>query len=73
MDFDSSSKIVGPHQLHGSQYGYLDPIDTPDGGNVGLHKNMAMMCSITIEHKASEILKWINTNMSFINLKTIEH
>jgi DNA-directed RNA polymerase II subunit RPB2 len=47
IEMDSSSKIVGPHLLHGTQYGYLDPVDTPDGGNVGLHKHMSIMCKIT--------------------------
>ena len=40
-------KIVGPHMLHGSQWGFIDPMDTPDGGNVGIHKYMAIMTSIT--------------------------
>ena len=55
LEIDSSSKIVGPHLLHGSQYGLLDPVDTPDGGNVGLHKHMAIMCKITNSHSVKKV------------------
>ena len=40
LNIDASSKLVGPHLLHGSQWGIIDPVDTPDGGNVGLHKHI---------------------------------
>ena len=41
LNIDASAKIVGPHMLHGTQWGIIDPVDTPDGGNV-FHKHMAM-------------------------------
>ena len=42
LPLDSSAKVVGPRLLHSSQWGIIDPFDTPDGGNVGLHKHMSM-------------------------------
>ena len=44
---DSSAKVVKPRLLHGSQWGIIDPVDTPDGGNVGFHKHMAISTHIT--------------------------
>ncbi len=32
LPLDASAKVVGPRHLHGSQWGYIDPVDTPDGG-----------------------------------------
>ena len=63
LSMDSSSKLVGPHLLHGSQWGYLDPLDTPDGGEVGLHKHMAIMCKITDHISVYDIIKWIQENI----------
>ena len=44
---DSSAKVVKPRLLHGSQWGLIDPVDTPDGGNIGFHKHMAISTHIT--------------------------
>ena len=35
LPLDSSAKVVGPRLLHSSQWGVIDPVDTPDGGNIG--------------------------------------
>ena len=42
-----SAKIIAPRLLSGTQWGMLCPIHTPDGGNVGLHKHMAIAAQIT--------------------------
>jgi len=47
LPLDSSAKVTGPRLLHGSQWGYLDPLDTPDGGNIGLHKHLAIMTQVS--------------------------
>ena len=44
---DDSTKIVKPHLLHNSQYGLIDPLDTPDGSKIGLHKYLALGAHIT--------------------------
>jgi DNA-directed RNA polymerase II subunit RPB2 len=46
LPLDASAKVVGPRLLHTTQWGIIDPVDTPDGGNVGLHKHMAIRCYI---------------------------
>ena len=45
---EASNKLVEPHYLHSSQWGFIDPMDTPDGGNVGLHKSLAMATHVTL-------------------------
>ncbi len=62
LPMDSSSKAVGPHLLHTSQWGFIDPIDTPDGGNIGLHKHMALSCAITNGTSGVPLIKWLRTN-----------
>lgn len=47
LPMDSSAKVVKPRLLHSSQWGIIDPVDTPDGGNVGFHKHLAITAKIT--------------------------
>ena len=49
LEMDASAKIVAPRLLHGSQWGIIDPVDTPDGGNVGLHKHMAIAALLQVD------------------------
>jgi DNA-directed RNA polymerase II subunit RPB2 len=62
LPMDSSSKAVGPHLLHTTQWGFIDPIDTPDGGNIGLHKHMALSCAITNGTSGVPLIKWLRQN-----------
>jgi len=62
LPLDSSAKVVGPRLLNSSQWGFIDPIDTPDGGNIGLHKHMAISTYITSGSSGSPIIKWLRLN-----------
>lgn len=62
LPLDSSAKVVGPRLLNSSQWGFIDPIDTPDGGNIGLHKHLAISTYITSGSSAFPIIKWIRAN-----------
>ena len=67
LPLDSSAKVVGPRLLHSSQYGIIDPVDTPDGGNIGLHKHMSILAKITKKCPMIDIVDWLRTN-TFIEL-----
>ena len=62
LPLDASAKVVGPRLLNSSQWGYIDPIDTPDGGNIGLQKHMSISTYITSGFSAYPIIKWIRQN-----------
>jgi DNA-directed RNA polymerase II subunit RPB2 len=64
LPLDPTAKIVGPHLLHSTQWGLIDPVDTPDGGNIGLHKHMAISTAITNGFSSYPIIKWIRGNTS---------
>jgi len=64
LPLDPTAKIVGPHLLHSTQWGLIDPVDTPDGGNIGLHKHMAISTVITNGFSSYPIIKWIRANTS---------
>jgi DNA-directed RNA polymerase II subunit RPB2 len=71
-----SAKIVGPRLLNGTQWGLLCPIHTPDGGNVGLHKHMALMTHITSGcsgYSFIEYLRGKDLNMKLLEECTIKY
>ena len=54
---DRSIKLVEPHRLDSPQWGMMCPIESPDGGNIGLLKHMAATCEITLESSREAMLK----------------
>ena len=62
LPLDSSAKVVGPRLLNSSQWGFIDPIDTPDGGNIGLQKHLSISTYVTSGSSGNPIIKWIRTN-----------
>jgi len=54
---DPSIKIRSPHTLNTSQYGFMCPVESPDGASIGLIKNFAMLCHITFHIPSDSIIK----------------
>ena len=59
LPMDASAKVTGPRQLHGSQWGIIDPADSPDGGNIGLQKHLAISAYVTQPCSALPIIQWL--------------
>jgi len=59
LPLDSSAKVVGPRLLNSSQWGYIDPLDTPDGGNIGLHKHITIGARISSGYSCYPLIKWL--------------
>merc|ERR1711871_1736083 len=69
LPLDASAKVVGPRLLHSSQWGIIDPVDTPDGGNIGLHKHMAIAAKITSSCSIYPIIELLRNKF---NMKLLE-
>jgi DNA-directed RNA polymerase II subunit RPB2 len=68
LPLDASVKLVGPRILHSSQWGIIDPIDTPDGGNIGIHKYLSILTYITRNHSREPIIQWMRNKINLIEL-----
>ena len=62
MNLSKSAKVRAPHSLHASSYGIMCPNETPDGGNVGLRKNMAIMAKVTFGINSQSLYKVLLKN-----------
>ena len=47
FNMGTGGKMIAPRLINGTQYGYLCPLHSPDGGNVGLHKHLSISTVIT--------------------------
>ena len=44
----AGSKTIGPRKLHNSQWGFVCPSESPDGGNVGIINHLTIMAKVSI-------------------------
>ena len=56
---DKSGKLIQPRKLHNSSWGFLCPAETPEGGSVGVVKNMSYLSHITVPAVSEAIYEYI--------------
>ena len=59
---EKTGKLVAPRKLHPTQWGIVCPSETPEGGSVGLVKNISLGCYITIGSSIEPVLKILDDN-----------
>lgn len=64
---DKSGKLVAPRKLHPTSWGFLCPAETPEGGSVGVVKNLSYMTNVTIPCNSSAIYDFIKDKIKEIN------
>jgi DNA-directed RNA polymerase beta subunit len=57
----SSQENFDARALHSTHLGRLCPIETPEGTNIGLRKNLAMLCSLSQHADEEEVMEKIKT------------
>jgi len=71
LDLGGTEKIVAPRLLNSSQWGIIDPVDTPDGGNIGTHKHIAIGAFITNGYSVYTLFDFLKQNASLFGIKTL--
>jgi DNA-directed RNA polymerase beta subunit/intein/homing endonuclease len=56
---EKSGKLVQPRKLHSTQWGVICPAETPEGGSVGLVKNLAIAAKITISSNSEYLVDYL--------------
>ena len=61
------SKSLGPRKLHNSQYGFVCPTESPDGGNVGIINHLSIVSKISFNVSEGNIY-YALTDVGLISL-----
>ena len=56
---DKSGKLIPPRKLHGTSWGYLCAVETPEGQSVGVVKNLSYMTHVTIHSNSTPIYDYV--------------
>jgi DNA-directed RNA polymerase II subunit RPB2 len=64
---DKSGKLVPPRKQHNTQWGKICPAETPEGGSVGVVKNLSYLAHITIKSNTEPITDLISNFMTDID------
>jgi len=62
---EKSSKLIAPRKLHGTSWGYVCPVETPEGAPIGIVKNLAMGCEITSYVCDESLVEHCRTNQAY--------
>ena len=77
---EKSGKLLAPRKLHGTSWGYVCPVETPEGHSVGIVKALSMLTSIT-QHTPSAVtmnvlnsldkIEWIQKPVSHLGTSIV--
>ena len=56
---DKSGKLIPPRKLHNTSWGFLCPAETPEGGSVGVVKNLSYMTHVTTPCNSTSLYEFI--------------
>jgi len=69
-DTSDKGKQPSAREVNPTQLGYVCPIETPEGKQCGIVKNMAVGCYVSIGRDESEILRFVNQMKMVSTTKT---
>lgn len=69
---EKSGKLLAPRKLHGSSWGYVCPVETPEGHSVGIVKSICMLSSITQHVPSSVTLKILEQIPDIVWIKNLK-
>ncbi len=65
-------KMVDPRQIHGTHFGKICPLESPEGGNVGLIKHLTAGCTVSSEKIDREEIEEQVRSMDIEEVERIE-
>jgi DNA-directed RNA polymerase II subunit RPB2 len=57
---DKSGKLVPPRKLHNTSWGFICPAETPEGGSIGVVKNISYLGHVTIHSNPSSLHTYVD-------------
>jgi DNA-directed RNA polymerase II subunit RPB2 len=66
---EKSGKLLAPRKLHGTSWGFVCPVETPEGHSVGIVKNMSLLTSVSQHIPTNTLLHFLQDhgNLTWID------
>jgi DNA-directed RNA polymerase II subunit RPB2 len=66
---EKSGKLLAPRKLHGTSWGFVCPVETPEGHSVGIVKNMSLLTSVSQHIPSNTLLHFLQEegNLTWID------
>jgi DNA-directed RNA polymerase II subunit RPB2 len=67
---EKSGKLLAPRKLHGTSWGFVCPVETPEGHSVGIVKTMSLLSSVTQHVPSNTVLHFLQDCASLVWVTT---
>ena len=67
---DKSGKLVPPRKLHNTSWGFICPAETPEGGSIGVVKNISYLSHVTIHSNPASLHAYIDEYIERVEMLT---
>ena len=67
---DKTGELIDPRKLHGSNWGFLCPAETPEGQSIGIVKSISIMTHLTINTNSSSLYTYVAPFIKSLNVIT---
>jgi DNA-directed RNA polymerase II subunit RPB2 len=68
---DKGTKSLEARRLHSSSWGFMCPVDNPDGGNVGMIKSLALLSKISTQTESVVLRDRFKSEKDFLPLSIL--
>jgi DNA-directed RNA polymerase II subunit RPB2 len=68
---EKSGELIPPRKLHNTTWGFLCPVETPEGQSIGIVKNISYMAHITIPTNSSSLYEYVQPEIE--SLENVVH
>ena len=69
---DKSGKLIPPRKLHSTSWGFLCPAETPEGGSVGVVKNLSYMTHVTTPCNSTALYEFVEPHIKALAVLSAE-
>jgi len=69
---EKSGELIAPRKLHNTTWGFLCPVETPEGQSVGVVKNISYLCHITIPTVSETLYNYVKPFITYFDDATFE-
>lgn len=70
---EKSGELIAPRKLHNTTWGFLCPVETPEGQSIGVVKNISYMAHITISTNSASLYEYILPQIIAVDSTTSQH